>query len=137
MVEQAPHPHRAIDHVVFLITCAFLAPPFVAWLVLSGRNTQDETAFTILAPFASAVVLILLLLLIEWVEKRLAGSRPGWPNALYALPAATILSGLSFAAVDPRHHWLRDGLAGLAWGAAAAIIGWRRWRTRTSTIATE
>jgi hypothetical protein len=49
----------------------------------------------------------------------------------YALPVATIASGLSFAAVDPGHHWWRDGIAGLAWGTAAAVIGWRRWRQRS------
>lgn len=115
---------------MFLITCGFLVPPFVAWLVMSSRATNDETAFTIFAPFAASIVLIVVLLVIEWVEKRVAGSRPGWPAALYALPVATIAAGLSFAAIDPGHHWWRDGLAGLAWGTAAAVIGWRRWRQR-------
>jgi hypothetical protein len=130
MSEPTSQSHRAVDHVVFLITSAFLAPPFIAWLVESGRATEEETAFTIFAPFAAAVVLILALLLIEWIERRVAGSRPGWPGALYALPVATIASGLSFAVVDPGHHWWRDGFAGLAWGTAAAVIGWRRWRQR-------
>lgn len=132
MTEGEAPAHRAVDHVVFLITCAFLAPPFATWLVLSGRETQDQNVFTIFAPFASAVVLVVALLLIEWVEKRVAGSRPGWPMALNALPAATILSGLSFSLVDPGHHWWRDGLAGLAWGTAAAVIGWRRWLARAA-----
>ncbi len=130
MAKQESHPHRSVDHFVFLITCGFLAPPFIAWLVMSSRATGDETAFTLFAPFAASIVLIIALLLIEWVEKRVAGSRPGWPAALYALPVATIASGLSFAVIDPGHHWWRDGLAGLAWGTAAAVIGWRRWRQR-------
>lgn len=137
MAEQESHPHRAVDHFVFLITCAFLVPPFVAWLVMSSRETQDENAFTIFAPFASAIVLIVALLLIEWVEKRVAGSRPGWPAALNIIPVATIISGLSFSAVDPGHHWWRDGLAGLAWGTAAAVIGWKRWRARVGAPSPE
>ncbi|HSY84794.1 MAG TPA: hypothetical protein VK807_23720 [Gemmatimonadaceae bacterium] len=136
MPEQESHPHRAVDSFVFLITCGFLVPPFVTWLVLSSRDTQDQTAFTIFAPFASAIVLFLALLLIEAVEKRIAGSRPGWPNALYAIPVATIASGLAFAVVDPGHHWWRDGLAGLAWGTGAAVIGWRRWNARAAQTAT-
>ena len=132
MSEPTSQSHRAVDHVVFLITSAFLAPPFITWLVESGRATEEETAFTIFAPFAAAVVLILALVLIEWIERRVAGSRPGWPGALYGLPVATIASGLSFAVVDPGHHWWRDGLAGLAWGTAAAVIGWRRWNRLSS-----
>ncbi len=135
MSKEESHPHRAVDSFVFLITCAFLLPPFVTWLVLSSRDSQDQTAFTIFAPFASAIVLFLALLLIEAVEKRIAGSRPGWPNALYAIPVATIASGLAFVVVDPGHHWWRDGLAGLAWGIAAAVIGRRRWNARVSGAA--
>ncbi|HXB27496.1 MAG TPA: hypothetical protein VNV25_22395 [Gemmatimonadaceae bacterium] len=73
---------------------------------------------------------------IEAVEKRVAGSRPGWPNALYAIPVATIASGLAFAVVDSGHPWWRDGLAELAWGTAAAVIGRRRWNARAAQTAT-
>lgn len=130
MPEQSEQPHRSIDHVVFLMACGFLAPPFVAWLVLSGPN-GEESAFTIFAPFASAVVLVVLLLLVEMVERRVAGVRAGWPPALIGIPAACMTAGLAFAAVDTGHHWWRDGLAGAAWGTVVAIIGWRRWQSRT------
>lgn len=129
MTEHRAHPHRSVDHFVFLITCGFVVPPFVAWLVMSGR-TDQENAFAIFAPFVAATVLVVLLVLIELIERVVAGSRPGWPLALLGIPVATIASGFSFAVVDPSHHWWRDGLADTAWSVAAATWGWRRWQTR-------
>jgi hypothetical protein len=123
--------HRAIDHFVFLITCAFLVPPFAAWLIRSTGEGREDTAYTTFAPFAAGTVLVILLLLLEFVERRVAGTRPGWPPALFELPVVCIAAALAFSAVDPGHHWWRDGLAGAAWGTAAALWGWRRWRART------
>lgn len=128
--------HRAIDHFVFLITCAFLVPPFAAWLVLSTREVRDDTIYTTFAPFAAGTVLVVLLLLLEFIEKRVAGARPGWPPALFGIPVICIAAGLTFSAVDPGHHWWRDGLAGAAWGTATALWGWRRWQARLSSVAT-
>jgi hypothetical protein len=123
--------HQAVDHFVFLITCGFLAPPFLAELVLSLMGTE-QTAFTIFAPFASVVVLVVLLILIEFVERKVAGKRSGWPPALLGLPVACVAAGLAFTLVDPGHHAWRDGLAGAAWGSAAALIGLRRWKARAA-----
>jgi hypothetical protein len=134
VAEQRTHPHQAVDHFVFLITFGFVVPPFITWLVLS-RSSPEETAFTIFAPFASSLVLIAVLMLIEFLERRVAGSRRAWPPALLGLPVACIVSGLAFSIVDPGHHHWRDGLAGAAWGAAAALIGWRRWRACANHLA--
>jgi hypothetical protein len=135
MTDHHSRPHRAIDQFVFLITCGFLIPPFTAWLVLSSAAGEDQTAFTVFAPFVAAVVLVVLLLALEMMERIVAGSRPGWPPVLLGLPIACIASGLSFAAVYPGHNWWRDGLAGLAWGTAAATWGWRRWQQYLLAIA--
>jgi hypothetical protein len=130
--DQTAHPRRAVDHLVFMIACGFLALPLVAVLVSSSRSIGEETAFTTFAPFAAALVLIVLLLLVESVERRVAGARPGWPPALLGVPLACLASGLAFATVDPGGHQLAAGLAGLAWGIATAAIGWRRWRTHNT-----
>jgi hypothetical protein len=133
VTEQATHRDRAVDHFVFLVTCGFLAPPFIASVVLS-RTSADDNVFTIFAPFVAALVLIAALMLIEFVERRMAGSRLAWPPALFGLPFACTASGLAFSFVDPGHHWWRDGLAGVAWGTTAAVIGWQRWRGRAGAI---
>ena len=123
MTDHPPRPRHAIDQFVFLITCGFLVPPFAAWLLLSSAAGEDQTAFTVFAPFAAAVVLVVLLLLAEWIERLVAGPEGGWPPALVGLPVACVASGLSFAAVYPEHNWWRDGLAELVWGTAAAAWG--------------
>ncbi len=136
MSEQDSHPHRAVDHFVFLLACGFIVVPFGAWLIGSSSATDEQTAFTIFAPFAAALVLIAVLLVVEFVERQVARSRPGWPAALLGVPIACVVSSLLFAGVDPGHHWWRDGLAGAAWGMASATWGWRRWRQRAVAIAT-
>ena len=135
MTHRQPSQHRAIDQSVFLITCGFLVPPFAAWLVLSSAAGEDQTAFTVFAPFVAAVVLVVLLLALELIERLVAGAQPGWAPALLGIPIACIASGLSFAAVYPGHNWWRDGLAGLAWGTATAAWGWRRWQQYLLAIA--
>lgn len=131
VADERPLRHQAVDHFVFLVTCAFLVAPFVAWFVLTNTGAE-QTGYVIFAPFASATVLIVLLVVIEAVERRIAGDRQGWPAALWALPIACIASGLAYSAVDPGHHVWRDGLGGAAWGIVAAIIGQRRWTARVS-----
>jgi hypothetical protein len=115
-----------------MIACGFLALPLVTVLVSSSRSTGEETAYTTFAPFAAALVLIVLLLLVESLERRVAGARPGWPPALLGVPPACLASGVAFATVDPGHHQLAAGLTGLMWGIATAAIGWRRWRIHTA-----
>ena len=134
MSEQDSHPHRAVDHFVFILACGFVVLPFGAWLTGSNSATEEQTAFTIFAPFAAALVVITLMFVVEFVERRVAGSRPGWPGALFGVPVACIAAGRVFAGVDPGHHWWWDGLAGAAWGLAAAVGGWRRWRQRATAL---
>jgi hypothetical protein len=135
MPGQGSHPHRAVDHFVFLLTCGFLLLPFADWVVRSSGGMEDESAYTVFAPFAAALVLIALVLLIELVERRAAASRPAWPPALAGIPVACIASGLAFASVYPGHDWWRDGLAGAAWGVVTAVVGWQRWRRRAVAMA--
>jgi hypothetical protein len=124
------HPRRALDSFVFVITCAFLAPPFFLWAVLSIRAAREDSVFTTFAPFVAAVVLLVLLLLLEFVERLASRGAPGWPPVLVGLPVVCALAGLSYTAVDPTHHWWRDGLAGVAWGAVTAAWGLKRWRAQ-------
>jgi hypothetical protein len=132
MSAQDSHLHRAVDHFVFVLACGFVVLPFGAWLIGSDAGTEDQTAFTIFAPFAAALVVITLMFVVEFVERRLAGSRPGWPAALFGVPVACVAAGLAFAGVDPGHHWWWAGLAAAAWGVGTAAWGWRGWRQRTT-----
>jgi Na+-driven multidrug efflux pump len=137
MSDQHARPHRAVDHFVFLLTCGFLLLPFADWMVRSSRGIEEESIYTVFAPFAAVLVLVPLVLLIELAERRMAGSRPSWPPALAGIPLACAASGLAFASVYPGHAWWRDGFAGAAWGTLVAVWGWQRSRRRELVSAAE
>ncbi len=139
MPEQAPRPHRAVDQLIFLRTCGFLLPPFVAALALNygldgpgnsvhgvravrGRARSDRSATSGRARRARS----------GWFAASVAARFARDSVRLRCLCAVILGRGHRAPLVAGRPRWCRMGHGcGRAWVAALASALERRaalWR---------